>query len=116
MKRKLDKSQFGPSKNIGGKDDPCCDEPNVVPRHGSMVCLNCGTVAGKDFVLKEKRAFTAAEVSKRKRTEIRWQDIGPRTYVGNYKDSNGRNLSPREKMRYRRLGKIQKSLTISSGS
>lgn len=92
----------------------CCNVPNVIPKDGNLVCINCGIVSGKEFVGFEQRAFTADEVSKRKRTEKKWRKIGSRTLIGNErKDSNGNLLSSKDNTLFNRLNKINKSLIDS---
>jgi len=93
---------------------PCCEEPSITIRDGNLVCTNCGTVAGQDMVSYEARAFTIQEVNKRKRTEKKWRDIGPRTFIGKERaDSKGKLLNAEGKTLYNRLDKIQTSLIDS---
>ena len=62
----------------------------------------------------EERAFTIQEVNKKKRTEKKWRDIGPRTFIGKERaDSKGNLLNAEGKTLYNRLDKIQSSLIDS---
>ncbi|MGV9173184.1 MAG: transcription initiation factor IIB [Promethearchaeia archaeon] len=92
----------------------CCDDPCVESRDGSQVCLNCGMTFGKCYVGNERRAYTTEEVEKRKRTEPRWREFGPRTILPNEKrDSKGHVMNKNRKTLFSRLSKIQKSLVSS---
>ncbi|MBD3195088.1 MAG: hypothetical protein GF317_08545 [Candidatus Lokiarchaeota archaeon] len=92
----------------------CCQEPCIECRDGNTVCINCGTVTGRDIVGNERRAYTAEEVSKRRRTEPRWRGFGPRTILPNEKvDSKGNRIGAKEKTLFNRLSKIQQSLVSS---
>jgi transcription initiation factor TFIIB len=114
MDKKIDRNYT--RQRIGNKQEniPCCDEPNIASRDGNLVCINCGTVEGQDMVSYEERAFTIQEVNKRKRTEKKWRDIGPRTFIGKERaDSKGNLLNAAGKTLYNRLDKIQTSLIDS---
>ncbi len=103
-------------QRIGNKQEniPCCDEPSITSKDGNLVCINCGTVQGQDLVSYEERAFTLQEVNIRKRTEKKWRDIGPRTFIGKERaDSKGNLLNAEGKTLYNRLDKIQTSLIDS---
>ena len=93
----------------------CCEKPDIIQNiDGLMVCTNCGTVSGKEFVGFEKRAYTAEEVKKRRRTEPCWRNYGPRTIIQkNSSDTNGILLQGKSKAFFNRLSKIQGSLINS---
>jgi len=92
----------------------CCDDPCIETRDGNSVCINCGMVIGRDLVGNERRAYTIEEIEKRRRTEPRWRDFGPRTTIANPKtDSKGRSLGAKGKTLFSRLSKIQQSLISS---
>ncbi len=59
--------------------EACCPSPAIESKDGDNVCLNCGTVLGRNLVGNERRAYTVEEVNKRRRTEPRWREFGPRT-------------------------------------
>lgn len=92
----------------------CCESPNYETRNGNKVCLNCGMILGRIFVGNERRAYTQEEIKKRKRTEPRWREFGPRTMLPiTKKDSKGRSIKPKEQALFLRLSKIQNSLISS---
>jgi len=92
----------------------CCENPCIETRDGNAVCVNCGMVSGRDIVGNERRAYTAEEVEKRRRTEPRWRGFGPRTILPNDKvDSKGNRMGAKEKTLFSRLSKIQQSLVSS---
>ncbi len=97
------------------KSDPeCCNKPSVQIRDGNRVCLNCGMISQKEFVVNERRAYTIQEIQNRKRTEPRWRDFGPRTMLPNTKtDSKGKSIGAKEQALFSRLSKIQNSLISS---
>jgi len=106
------------SKDIEGVEDSihhrCCDDPCIETRDGDSVCINCGMVLGRDLVGNERRAYTVEEIEKRRRTEPRWREFGPRTTISNPKtDSKGRSLGAKGKTLFSRLSKIQQSLISS---
>lgn len=94
---------------------PCCDKPEIQYRNDTKVCLNCGLVFEKrKFVGNERRAYTIEEITKRKRTEPRWRDFGPRTMLPTTKtDSQGKSIGVKEQALFARLSKIQNSLISS---
>ncbi len=95
-------------------DQSCCENPCIENRDGNAVCINCGMVCGRDIVGNERRAYTAEEVEKRRRTEPRWRGFGPRTILPNDKvDSKGNRMGAKEKTLFSRLSKIQQSLVSS---
>lgn len=57
----------------------CCENPSVESKDGDVVCLNCGMIQSRNLVGNERRAYTVEEVNKRRRTEPRWREFGPRT-------------------------------------
>jgi len=92
----------------------CCDNPCIESKDGDHVCLNCGMIVGRNLVGNERRAYTAEEVNKRRRTEPRWREFGPRTMLPNSKtDSKGRLIGAKGKTLFSRLSKIQNSLISS---
>ncbi len=97
------------------KSEPeCCNKPSVQIRDGNRVCLNCGMISQKEFVVNERRAYTIQEIQNRKRTEPRWRDFGPRTMLPNTKtDSKGKSIGAKEQALFSRLSKIQNSLISS---
>ncbi|MBN1214356.1 MAG: hypothetical protein JXA99_02830 [Candidatus Lokiarchaeota archaeon] len=101
---------------VKGKEDTinCCDRPNLECRKGDNVCLNCGMILGRNLVGNERRAYTIEEINKRRRTEPRWREFGPRTMLPNTKtDSKGRLIGAKGKTLFSRLSKIQNSLVSS---
>ncbi|TFG16304.1 MAG: hypothetical protein EU531_06935, partial [Promethearchaeota archaeon] len=91
--------------------EQCCDNPCIESRDGDNVCLNCGMIQGRNLVGNERRAYTVEEVNKRRRTEPRWREFGPRTMLPNTKiDSKGRLINAKGKTLFSRLSKIQNSL------
>ena len=94
--------------------DSCCESPMVESKDGDNVCLNCGMIIGRNLVGNERRAYTVEEVNKRRRTEPRWREFGPRTMLPNSKiDSKGRLIGAKGKTLFSRLSKIQNSLIYS---
>src|SRR6056297_1344882 len=97
------------------QDEMCCENP--VPAFNSdglRVCKNCGMVIGNSYISTEKRAYTHEEVQRRRRTEPRWRNYGPRTIIDrNSADGNGNSLTGRRKAFFNRLSKIQGSLVNS---
>ena len=97
--------------------DSCCENPSIESREGDNVCLNCGMILGRNLVGNERRAYTVEEVNKRRRTEPRWREFGPRTMLPNSKiDSKGRLIGAKGKTLFSRLSKIQNSLKIFCSS
>lgn len=90
---------------------PCCEDPRIENKDGNIVCVHCGTVHDRDIVGLKRRAFTAEEVEKRRRTEPRWRRFGPRTTIPSAKNED--RMSPEQKTLFSRLSKIQKSLVSS---
>lgn len=71
-------------------------------------------IISRNLVTNERRAYTVDEISKRRRTEPRWRDFGPRTMLPNTKiDSKGRLIGAKSKTLFSRLSKIQNSLISS---
>ena len=92
----------------------CCEDPSVESKDGDVVCLNCGMIQSRNLVGNERRAYTVEEVNKRRRTEPRWREFGPRTMLPNSKiDSKGRLINAKGKTLFSRLSKIQNSLISS---
>ncbi|MFW9880897.1 MAG: transcription initiation factor IIB family protein [Candidatus Thorarchaeota archaeon] len=94
------------------KKEQCCENKCVEVRNGQIVCINCGMVFGTQLTQKERRAFTPEELRKRKRTQIKWRNFGPRTILSNNNvDSTGHHINAKRKPLFKRLSKIQRSLT-----
>jgi len=94
--------------------EECCENPCVESKDGDNVCLNCGMIVSRNLVGNERRAYTVEEVNKRRRTEPRWREFGPRTMLPNTKiDSKGRLINAKGKTLFSRLSKIQNSLISS---
>ncbi len=92
----------------------CCNNPLIEIKDGDSVCIHCGMVLGRDLVGNERRAYTIEEIEKRRRTEPRWREFGPRTTIANTKtDSKGKALGAKGKTLFLRLSKIQQSLISS---
>ncbi|MHA1509942.1 MAG: hypothetical protein ACTSO6_14710, partial [Promethearchaeota archaeon] len=92
----------------------CCEDPAIESKDGDVVCLNCGMIQSRNMVGNERRAYTVEEVNKRRRTEPRWREFGPRTMLPNSKiDSKGRLINAKGKTLFSRLSKIQNSLISS---
>ena len=110
QKRDSDIEDLNPQK----PEPDCCDKPSIQIRDGNRVCLNCGMISQKEFVVNERRAYTIQEIQNRKRTEPRWRDFGPRTMLPNTKtDSKGKSIGAKEQALFSRLSKIQNSLISS---
>jgi len=110
QKRDSDIEDLNPQKS----EPNCCNKPSVQIRDGNRVCLNCGMISQKEFVVNERRAYTIQEIQNRKRTEPRWRDFGPRTMLPNTKtDSKGKSIGAKEQALFSRLSKIQNSLISS---
>jgi len=92
----------------------CCDAPDVRPYRGIYVCRNCGIVHGPVIIDAPRRAFTQQEIDSRRRSEPVFTDFGPRTVVPKSGvDTSGTSLSPKQKQKYWRLSKIQRSVTTT---
>ena len=110
QKRDSDIEDLNPQKS----EPNCCNKPSVQIRDGNRVCLNCGMISQKEFVVNERRAYTIQEIQNRKRTEPRWRDFGPRTMLPNTKtDSKGKSIGAKEQALFSRLSQIQNSLISS---
>jgi len=109
-----DRIKEKPENEYNDNIETCCENPNIEVRDGDKVCLNCGLTFGRNLVGSERRAYTVEEVQKRRRTEPRWRDFGPRTMLPNTKtDSKGRVIGAKEQALFSRLSKIQNSLISS---
>jgi transcription initiation factor TFIIB len=70
-------------------------------------------VFGIQLVQKEKKAFTSDEIKKRKRTQIKWRNFGPRTVISdNNFDFKGQYIDIEKKSLFKRLSKIQRYLNV----
>jgi transcription initiation factor TFIIB len=105
------------AKDDSNEESPvgeCCEDPAIESKDGDVVCLNCGMIQSRNMVGNERRAYTVEEVNKRRRTEPRWREFGPRTMLPNSKiDSKGRLINAKGKTLFSRLSKIQNSLISS---
>ena len=111
---RLRSSKTPEEETISNTEAQCCDNPCIEPRDGDAVCVSCGMILGRNLVGNERRAYTVEEVNKRRRTEPRWREFGPRTMLPNSKiDSKGRLINARGKTLFSRLSKIQNSLISS---
>lgn len=109
-----------PTKDHAKADAPkdeywdCCDNPDVRPYRGIYVCRTCGVVHGPVIIDAPRRAFTKQEIENRRRSEPVFTDFGPRTVVPKSGvDTSGSTLSPKQKQKYWRLSKIQRSVTTT---
>ncbi len=92
----------------------CCSAPDVRPYRGIYVCRNCGVVHGPVIDDAPRRAFTQQEIESRRRSEPVFTDFGPRTVVPKSGvDIGGASLTPKQKQKYWRLSKIQRSVTTT---
>ncbi len=92
----------------------CCNEPDVRPYRGIYVCRNCGVVHGPVIIDAPRRAFTKQEIEERRSSEPVFTDFGPRTVVPKSGiDMSGVALSPKQRQKYWRLSKIQRSVTTT---
>ncbi|NVM31213.1 MAG: transcription initiation factor IIB [Candidatus Helarchaeota archaeon] len=92
----------------------CCNTPDVMPYRGIYVCRNCGVVHGPVIIDAPRRAFTKQEIEERRSSEPVFTDFGPRTVVPKSGiDTTGSALSPKQKQKYWRLSKIQRSVTTT---
>ena len=90
-KDRLRSTKVGTEEVSCSSDANCCTNPCVESKDGDLICINCGMSFGRNLVGNERRAYTVEEVNKRRRTEPRWREFGPRTMLPNSKiDSKGR--------------------------
>jgi len=100
-----------------GKGFEYCDDCGSTDigynEYDKIVCKDCGVVQLNQeiqvFSDDEIRAYTKDEVQKRKRTEVKWKDFGPRTIIPK---QDGKNIVNNKNL-YSRLAKIQNSLLNS---
>ncbi|MHA1584266.1 MAG: transcription initiation factor IIB, partial [Promethearchaeota archaeon] len=97
------------------EEEKCCPNPSIISNEdGLRVCQNCGMTFGQAYADSERRAYTAEEVSNRRRTEPKWRSFGPRTVItGVGTDARGHHLEARKQALFSRLSKIQGSLVSS---
>ena len=109
MNNKKTRSYYHWNKDIEDQENlQCCDTPSINTIDGNLVCINCGIVIGAALVDVEQRAFTQEEINKRKRTEKKWRDIGPRTFIGKERaDFHGNKLDAKGKTLYNRLDRFK---------
>ncbi len=92
--------------------EKCCNDPDIRPYRGILVCRNCGMVHGPVLAEIPTRAFSEEEISKRRHTEPVFKTIGARTVIPKSNvDITGAPLPAKTKSLYWRLAKIQKSVT-----
>ncbi|MHA1376844.1 MAG: transcription initiation factor IIB [Candidatus Helarchaeota archaeon] len=92
--------------------EKCCNNPDIRPYRGILVCRNCGTVHGPMLSDTPRRAFSEEEISQRRQTEPIYRNIGARTVIPRSNvDITGAPLSAKTKSLFWRLAKIQKSVT-----
>ncbi len=109
-KEKINATEKNPEK----EDWDCCKNPDVRPYRGIYVCRNCGVVHGPVIIDSPRRAFTQEEIETRRSSEPVFTDFGPRTIVPKSGvDISGSSLSPKQKQKYWRLSKIQRSVTTT---
>ncbi|MFX0072402.1 MAG: transcription initiation factor IIB family protein [Candidatus Hermodarchaeota archaeon] len=102
---------FEESRNI---EEICCQEPILSIKEGTIVCMNCGTVKGENFVGQEKRAYSFKEINERQQNSPRWREFGPRTIISSSNiDSRGNAIDAKGRTLFSRLSKIQNSLISS---
>lgn len=112
----MNESNNGKSQDFSEYDndlieEKCCDNPEIRQENGNIVCINCGTVHGRNIVGFKRRAFSPEEVKERRRTEPRWRRFGPRTTIPPVSKED--KMNPHQKTLFTRLSKIQKSLVSS---
>ena len=96
-------------------DTKCCSTQQIEDHDGNHVCVQCGTVIGRQYIGEERRAYNSEDIKNTKRTEQKWRSFGPRTILSETnKDSKGDMIDPKERTLYSRLSKIQKSLISST--
>ena len=106
-KDRLRSTKVNSEETTSSTDATCCTNPCIEPQDGDAVCTNCGMILGRNLVGNERRAYTVEEVNKRRRTEPRWREFGPRTMLPNSKiDSKGRLINARGKTLFSRLSEF----------
>ena len=99
-------------KSEYGDYEVCCDNPDIRPYRGVLVCRTCGTVHGPVLADSPRRAFSEEEISQRRQSEPVYRTIGARTVIPRSNvDITGAPLSAKTKSLFWRLAKIQKSVT-----
>ena len=112
-KQKVQKKKMQTNQN-NIVEEKCCDEPLIKEEEGFFVCQNCGMVHDERVLdSSPRRAFTQDEIARRKSAEPVYSPIGPRTVIQGHTDAKGTLLAPKDKVKYRRLAKIHRSLTTS---
>ena len=92
--------------------EKCCNDVEIRPYRGILVCRNCGTVHGPVLADTPRRAFSEEEISQRRQSEPVYRNIGARTVISRSNvDITGAPLSAKTKSLFWRLAKIQKSVT-----
>lgn len=105
---------LAPEDNPNSEYWDCCNSPDVRPYRGIYVCRNCGVVHGPVIIDAPRRAFTKQEIEDRRSAEPVFTDFGPRTVVPKSGvDTSGSALTPKQKQKYWRLSKIQRSVTTT---
>ncbi len=88
----------------------CNNFKNFRYDEGRIFCGECGAELMSYFSNQEVRAYGKYEINKKKMTEIRWRPFGPRTICSDIRDGKGELLRGENKVRFKRLSKIQNSL------
>lgn len=91
----------------------CSNYEDFHKGEGAITCKACGLELEKDFVSQERPAFTKEEISNRRRTEKVWRGFGCRTMMSGSKDARGNELNNTVKNTFKRLSRINRSLTSS---
>ncbi|MHA1309807.1 MAG: transcription initiation factor IIB [Candidatus Helarchaeota archaeon] len=106
--------EFKPDIKSSDFDEKCCDNPNIILYRGIYVCENCGVVKGPMLSMSENRIFSADDIKNKRINEPFYNNHGYRTLISNNNmDIFGYPLSVKNKIKYAKLAKIQKSITNS---
>lgn len=89
----------------------CCDRPNPQMKEGNWVCVECGTIYGRQLVDVQERFFSQDEKMSKKFHERKSKQSGKRTNISSDNhDARGNSLSPKKIRHFNRQRKIQNSL------
>ncbi len=80
--------------------------------YDEIVCKKCGLVIEQELSMQERRTYTLDDFKKRKNTEKKYSDIGPRTVI-NRADINKLKISQKQKKLLNTLCTIQGNLVNS---
>lgn len=80
--------------------------------YDEIVCKKCGLVIGPEIAMQERRAYTFDDILKRKNTEKKHTDLGPRTVIDRA-DINKLKISQKQKRQLKRLSTIQGNMVNS---